>query len=147
MLKAQFSIWTVLLFSLNIGWNQSGIVKESLKLNSTAMGKEVEYSIYLPADYETSSRSYPVVYLLHGYTDDETGWVQFGEAHLIADQLIQDREVPPMIIVMPDAGVSWYINSYDGEMKFDDFMIKEFIPHIDFTYRTRPQKEFHLFGH
>ena len=121
---------------------QQGTVKESLKLKSAILGKEVEYNIYLPADYEKSNRSYPVLYLLHGYTDDETGWTQFGEAHMIADKSIQSGEAAPMIIVMPDGGVSWYINNFDGKVKYEDFFVKEFIPFIDANYRTRVKKNY-----
>ncbi|MBV6443191.1 MAG: hypothetical protein EPGJADBJ_04920 [Saprospiraceae bacterium] len=121
---------------------QQGTLKESLQVKSATLGKEVEYSIYLPSDYETSNRRYPVLYLLHGYTDDETAWTQFGEANLIADRLSQAGEIPSMIIVMPDAGVSWYVNSADGKVLYEDFFIKELIPHIDATYRTRNSKEF-----
>jgi enterochelin esterase-like enzyme len=125
-----------------IAFSQTGILKESLKVKSATLGKEVEYCIYLPSDYETSSRRYPVLYLLHGYSDDETGWTQFGEAHLIADRTIASGEAPPMIIVMPDAGVSWYVNSADGKVMYEDFFIKELIPFVDSTYRTRSAKEF-----
>ncbi len=125
-----------------IAYSQQGIIKESLKLNSPILDKEVEYCISLPADYETSNRWYPVLYLLHGFSDDETGWTQFGEAHIIAGKLIQKGEVPPMIIVMPDAGVSWYINSADGKTRYEDFFIQEFIPYIEKTYRIRTKKEF-----
>lgn len=121
---------------------QSGLLKESLKVKSSILAKDVEYSIYFPADYETSNRRYPVLYLLHGYTDDETGWTQFGEAHLICDRSIQAGESAPMIIVMPDGGVTWYINNYEGKVKYEDFFIKELIPHIDQTYRTRPTKQY-----
>lgn len=121
---------------------QTGLLKESLKVKSTILSKEMKYSIYFPADYETSNRRYPVLYLLHGYGDDETGWTQFGEAHLICDRSIQSGEAAPMIIVMPDAGVTWYINNYDGKVKYEDYFIKELIPHIDQTYRTRPTKQY-----
>lgn len=121
---------------------QSGLLKESLKVKSSILAKDMEYSIYFPADYETSNRRYPVLYLLHGYTDDETGWTQFGEAHLICDRSIQAGESAPMIIVMPDGGVTWYINNYDGKVKYEDYFIKELIPHIDQTYRTRPTKQY-----
>lgn len=121
---------------------QHGTVRESLKVKSILLGKEVKYTVYLPFDYETSSRSYPVLYLLHGFTDNETGWTQFGEANYIADRVIAAGEAPPMIIVTPDAGVSWYVNSYDGKTKWEDFFIKEFIPLIDKGFRTRPSKEF-----
>jgi S-formylglutathione hydrolase FrmB len=121
---------------------QQGILKESLKVKSSTLGKDVEYSIYLPADYDKSNRRYPVLYLLHGYSDDETGWTQFGEAQVIGDRLMQSGEAAPMIIVMPDGGVSWYINSYDGKTKYEDFFVKEFISHIDATYRTRPTRQY-----
>lgn len=121
---------------------QHGILKESLTVKSPTLGKDVKYSIYLPTDYEKTNRIYPVLYLLHGYSDDETGWTQFGEAHIIADKLIENGEVAPMIIVMPDAGVSWYINNYDNKVKYEDFFVKEFIPHIDATYRTRKTKQY-----
>ncbi len=129
------------LFFIN-GYAQQGTVKESLKVKSTILGKEVEYNIYLPADYDKSNRNYPVLYLLHGYTDDETGWTQFGESHMIADKTIQSGEATSMIIVMPDGGVSWYINSFDGKTKYEDFFVKEFIPFIDATYRTRVKKNY-----
>lgn len=135
---------SILIFLLTetTAFSQSGTLQESLKVKSTYAGKDVEYSIYLPPDYHSSSRSYPVLYLFHGFTDDETGWVQFGEANYIADRSIAAGEAPPMIIVMPDAGVSWYVNSYDGQSKWEDFFIKEFIPHIESTYRIRKGKEF-----
>ena len=121
---------------------QQGIVKESLIIKSSLLKKDVKYNIYLPADYATSNRSYPILYLLHGFGDDETGWVQFGEANGIADKLIQSGEIAPMIIAMPDGGVSGYVNSYDGKVPYEDFFIKEFIPYIEKNYRVRAQKRY-----
>ncbi|MFA5815094.1 MAG: alpha/beta hydrolase-fold protein [Bacteroidales bacterium] len=83
-----------------------------------------------------------VVYLLHGYTDNETGWIQFGEVNMAADKAIASREIPSMIIVMPDAKATWYMNNADVSEKFEDMFIQEFIPYIDKTYRTRAKKEF-----
>ena len=119
-----------------------GFVKEGLTLRSDILGKEVRYSVYLPFDYETSSRYYPVVYLLHGYTDDDTGWIQFGEAHLIADQAVSAREIPPMILIMPDAGVSWYINNHDGSVRYEDFFVQEFMPYIEDRFRIRKERRY-----
>ncbi len=121
---------------------QQGVIKESLKLKSAILGKEVEYSLYLPPDYDQSNRKYPVLYLLHGYSDDETGWTQFGEVKSIADKQLQLQQMTSMIIAMPDAGVSWYINSADGKVKWEDFFIKEYIPHIETTYRARTEKHY-----
>ncbi len=123
-------------------FSQQSQLKESLSVNSKVLGKEVKYSIYLPDGYEHTNRSYPVLYLLHGYTDDETGWTQFGEVQHIADKTIASGEAPPTIIVMPDGGVSFYINSHDGKVRYEDFFVNEFIPEIEKTYRIRSKKEF-----
>ncbi len=119
-----------------------GIVKEGLKIQSKILGKEVRYTIYLPSDYETSSRYYPVVYMLHGYTDNDIAWIQFGEANATADEGIAQREIPPMILAMPDGGVSWFINNYNDSVKYEDFFFKEFIPYIESHYRILAEKRY-----
>ncbi|MCX6225122.1 MAG: alpha/beta hydrolase-fold protein [Bacteroidia bacterium] len=119
-----------------------GQVLEGLSMKSQVLGRDVNYAIYLPADYKGGTRYYPVVYLLHGYTDNETGWIQFGEVDMAADRAIASREIPSMIIVMPDAKATWYMNNADGSENFEDMFIQEFIPFIDKTYRTRAKKEF-----
>jgi enterochelin esterase-like enzyme len=117
-------------------------VAEGLKLKSQVLGRDIAYAVYLPPDYANSTRRYPVVYLLHGYTDDESGWIQFGEVGRAADRAIAAGEIPPMIIVMPDGGVTWYIDDAAGQVRWEDMFVREFIPHIDATYRTRPSREF-----
>ena len=131
----------LILVSMN-AQNNSGTVLESLEIDSRILNKKVNYSIYLPPNYNHSQRKYPIVYLLHGYTDDETGWIQFGEVQRIVDEGINNGSIPPMIIAMPDAGVSWYINNFDNSIRYEDFFINEFIPHIEMSYLVRPKKEF-----
>ncbi|GAB3890268.1 alpha/beta hydrolase [Spirosoma agri] len=115
---------------------------EGMVLNSSLLNRGVKFSIYLPPDYYQSNRRYPVVYLLHGYGDNETGWIQFGEADRIADAGIQSSELPPMIIVMPDGGATWFINDYQNKVRYEDMFVQELIPHIDSSFRTRTQREF-----
>ncbi len=129
----------VLIFQ--IGFSQ-GKMMESLSLQSKILKKAVKYSIYIPSDYETSQRRYPVLYLLHGYSDDETGWAQFGEVQKITNEAIAKGDATQMIIAMPDVGVSWYINDAAGKVRFEDFFISEFIPFIDSVYKTRSSKEY-----
>ncbi|MDD8016479.1 MAG: alpha/beta hydrolase family protein [Acidobacteriota bacterium] len=119
-----------------------GRVLEGLNVSSRILDRDVNYAVYLPPDYQASTRRYPVVYLLHGFTDDESAWIQFGEANLAADRAIADRSLPPMIIVMPDGGVTWYVNDHRDEIRFEDMFVREFIPHIDAAFRTRPSREF-----
>ncbi len=142
MRRLLFSVLLVLTVIPASAQISRGTVQEGLTVESRILGKPVRYTVYLPYDYHTSTRYYPVVYLLHGYTDNDTGWLQFGEAHMIADELINDREIPPMIIVMPDAGVSWYVNNFDASVRYEDFFIDEFIPHIEAQYRVRREKRY-----
>ena len=119
-----------------------GKVLEERTVKSSILNKSVRYTIYLPADYDISERSYPVVYLLHGFTDDNTGWLQFGEINRYADKAIAEGTIPPMIIVMPNGDSSFYINSYDGKEKYEDFFVKEFIPTIEKLYRIKGEKRY-----
>ena len=139
-IKTLYALFFVLLTSISFA--QKGKVIEERTVKSSALNRAVKYTIYLPADYETSERTYPVVYLLHGYTDDNTGWLQFGEINRLVDAAIADGTLPPMIIVMPNADSSWYINSYDGKEKYEDFFIKEFIPTIEKTFRIKADRRF-----
>ncbi len=121
---------------------QNGVIYENLTMQSKILNGKVKYDIYLPPDYNISQRLYPVVYLLHGFTDDNTAWVQFGEIQYTMDNGIKDGNITPMIIVMPDAKVSWYINDYQNNYPFEDMFIKEFIPFIENKYRIRKEKSY-----
>lgn len=120
----------------------TGKIIEQQTVQSSILQHPVHYVVYLPAGYENSDRTFPVVYLLHGYTDNHTGWVQFGEINRFADKAIADGTIPPMIIVMPNADSSFYINAYDGKENYEDFFIKEFMPSIEKTYRIKAEKRF-----
>ncbi|HYQ56451.1 MAG TPA: alpha/beta hydrolase-fold protein [Draconibacterium sp.] len=121
---------------------QSGKVLSNLTLTSEILNVKKHYSIYLPPDYETSERSYPVLYLLHGGGEDHQGWVQFGEVKYIADKAINDGSAAAMIIVMPDAATPQrgYFNWIDGDWLYEDFFFEEFIPYIETTYRITREK-------
>lgn len=133
-----------LLLLANFTFAQSGKVLDSESLPSKILGGNRKYAVYLPPDYETSKRSYPVLYLLHGAGDDQTGWVQFGEVLNITDKAIADGTATPMIIVMPDAktGQMGYFNSIKNDWRYEDFFFDEFIPYIEKTYRIKSEKRF-----
>lgn len=123
---------------------QTGKVSDNLTLPSKILKMERKYAIYLPPDYETSQRSYPVLYLLHGSGDDQTGWVQFGEVLTIADEAIKAGLSTAMIIVMPDGntGRRGYNNDIKGEWLYEDFFFQEFMPFIEKTYRIKQEKRY-----
>ena len=115
---------------------QSGKVFDQLVLKSEILGSDRNFAIYLPPDYETSSRSYPVLYLLHGMGDDQTGWIQFGEVLRITDNAIMTGTATPMVIVMPDANTEriGYFNSPDNEWRYEDFFFDELMPFVEKEY-------------
>ena len=123
---------------------QTGKVMDELSMPSKILKGDRKYAVYLPPDYETSQRRYPVLYLLHGGGDDQTGWVQFGEVLHIADKAIRDGEATPMIIVMPDAntGQRGYFNDIKGEWRYEDFFFQEFMPFVEKTYRIKSEKRY-----
>lgn len=143
-MKRIFSICVMLLSIPSFLMAQTGKVYDNLTLKSKILNMDRKFSVYLPPDYETSSRSYPVLYLLHGSGDDQTGWVQFGEVNYIADKAIKEGKSTAMIIVMPDAntGRRGYFNSIKGDFQYEDFFFKELIPFIEKTYRVRAEKQY-----
>ncbi len=131
------------LLSINFIFCQSKVF-DNLTMNSEILNMERNYAIYLPPDYESSSRSYPVLYLLHGLGDDQTGWIQFGEVKKIADNAIINGDATPMIIVMPDAntGEVGYFNIPSKDWMYEDFFFNELMPHVESKYRIKSDKRF-----
>jgi enterochelin esterase-like enzyme len=121
---------------------QQGKVYDELTMNSEILKIEKKYALYLPPDYESSERSYPVLYLLHGGGGNQIVWVQNGNVLHIADSVILNGLATPMIIVMPDASGEnrGYANDPDGKWRYEDFFFQEFMPYIEKTYRIRPGK-------
>lgn len=125
-------------------WAQQGKVFDQLSMKSSILNSERHFAIYLPPDYESSSRDYPVLYLLHGAGDDQTGWIQFGEVLRITDKAISQGKATPMIIVMPDAnsGQRGYYNDINGKWNYEDFFFEELMPYVEKTYRIKKEKRY-----
>ena len=121
------------------------IVNGSIK--SKILGTEKLYTIYLPEGYDSSEKSYPVLYLLHGAGGHQESWIQKGDVQRIADETLMAGGVRDMIIVMPDArGSEQYTGPNMGYFNvkgwaYEDYFFQEFIPHIDTAYRTIASKE------
>lgn len=143
-MKSKLSIFTFYFLLPALLFAQTGKVFDNLSMNSKLLKSERKYAIYLPPDYESSERSYPVLYLLHGAGDDQTGWVQFGEVLHIANKAIAEGKATPMIIVMPDAntGQRGYFNSLKEDWPYEDFFFQEFMPYIESKYHIKKDKRY-----
>jgi len=107
---------------------------EGESVQSQIFGQPVKYTVLLPQDYKTSGKSYPVVYLLHGFGDTYTAWSKAGNIQYFADNT---AGVEPMIYVMPDGYNSYYLNNFNGTYKYMDMFTNELLPEIDRIYRTK----------
>ena len=110
------------------------VVTDSIQ--SEILGAEVKYNVYLPYGFDKSDKQYPVVYLLHGLSDDYTAWVDRGHMKEVADQLIGRGEAQEMVIVMPNAGGPDTHNTWNGYFnmpgwRYHDFFFQEFLPAVE----------------
>jgi putative tributyrin esterase len=110
---------------------------KTVEFQSDSVGRKMKYNVVLPAKYEQSTDRYPVLYLLHGYTSNYTAWARLG--------VPEYARAFDLIVVMPDAGNSWYVNwskSEDNQKNnWEDAIIKDLIGHVDATYRTIARRE------
>lgn len=111
----------------------------SVEFYSPAVERTMKYNIVLPRDYESSSERYPVLYLLHGLSQNYTTWGLTNGTPFYAS-LYDD-----LIVVMPDGGNSWYINwvANEGGQKnnWEDHIVTDVVNHVDRNYRTIAQRE------
>ena len=76
------------------------IITDSIK--SKVLGAQVKYNVYVPDGFDKSGKQYPVVYLLHGFSDDYRAWAEKGQVQTVVDELIETGEAREMVIFMPN---------------------------------------------
>jgi enterochelin esterase-like enzyme len=113
----------------------SSIIEKDQSLTSKAMGKAIQYSVWLPPSYD-ENKSYPVLYLLHGYewdlTDAHDKWLNSGNLDYIATQYVKGNGVP-FIVATPNCPNDFYRDIQGGD-QYETFFIEEFIPAIEKRY-------------
>jgi enterochelin esterase-like enzyme len=112
---------------------------ESPRFWSQILGREMPYSVYLPPGYDSNPDArYPVLYMLHGYSElanDE--WKIYG-IFTKADRLIRTGEVPAFIIVLPAGGYSYWMDHANGGPRWGAYTATEVVAEVDGRYRTIP---------
>src|SRR5262249_50441704 len=116
---------------------------------SAVVGDHRDFYVYTPPGYDpTAKRLYPVLYLLHGFSDDASAWTAVGRAHVILDNLILQGKAKPMLVVMPlgygaPEIVSRGVGSFrDADLRrrnydrFRDALFTEVMPEVERTYRA-----------
>jgi len=111
-------------------------------LNSHILKQVVHYCVYLPADYDAGAaqhppKRYPVLYFLHGLGDNEQTLFNSGGWTLLED-LRNQHKMGDFMIVAPEGKRSFYIDSADGSVRYNEFFLQEFMPQIESKYRIKP---------
>jgi enterochelin esterase-like enzyme len=122
--------------------------------HSAVVGDDRDFYVYTPTGYDpTAERLYPVLYLLHGFSDDASGWTAVGRAHVILDNLIAQGKAKPMIIVMPlgygapeilRRGFAAFRDPSLVRRNFDRFrdsLLTEVIPQVEKGYRVAKDRD------
>jgi enterochelin esterase family protein len=121
---------------------------------SAIVGDARPFLVYTPPGYDpAAAKTYPVLYLLHGYSDAEDAWTSVGRANIILDNLIAQGKARPMLVVMPlgygnkeviAGGWAGLRNTeiwQDSITKFREVVLKEIIPQVEKLYRVSTDRE------
>jgi enterochelin esterase-like enzyme len=125
-------------FNKNIAHGQVRSIYYWSELN----GMERHINVYVPAEYEQNpSKKYPVLYLLHGWGEDENGWSNQGHMDNILDGLIASGKASPMIVVMECGDVKASPDVRKNGLDVTQIFAKDLIPYIDKTFRTKADRQ------
>ena len=135
----RFRLVAVGLLLAGFAQGQSRIDCSALK--SAILKRPVHYCVYIPSGYEAGVKQsrpsrYPILYFLHGLGDNEQTLFNSGGWTLI-DDLRNRHELGDFLIVAPEGGRSFYVNSADDSVRYSDFFLQEFMPHIESKYHIR----------
>jgi len=126
-----------------------GSLVEFQTMVSQDLSGEEPYSIFLPPSFRREpSRTYPVVYFLHGLNNDQTSWTvdRYGDLQNKVEQLILEKRIPEIIMVHPFGNNSFYCNYADGTKRYEDFITGELVTSIESNYRARKGRENRAIG-
>ena len=127
-------------------WMRNQSRTEVKTIHSNILGADRDYTVYLPAGYESQpDRYYPVLYLLHGMNGTNKDWADRGHLKDVMDQLRAAGEVCDMIVISPNAGGNIYNGDWNGYFDTDGwayerFFYEEFLPAVEKQYRIKADK-------
>jgi S-formylglutathione hydrolase FrmB len=114
---------------------------ECRSVPSKILGQPVPYCVFLPPSYDSDhAQTFPVLYFLHGLGENAQTLLNSGGWNII-ENLWEQKQIGEFLIVTPGADRSFYINSRDGRVRYEDFFIREFLPTIESHYRVRAERQ------
>ena len=116
-----------------------GSVVRDITIDSQILGTQMKYSVYLPEGYDGQT-TLPVLYMLHGYGDDQNSWLDKGDLAALTSNAITNGEVGKMVVVTPDAKQTFYCNGYQDGMAYEDYFFQELLPTIEAMFNVGKDK-------
>jgi len=108
---------------------------ECATIKSAILGRPVRYCAFLPPSFDTDkTRQFPAMYYLHGLGDNEQSLLNSGGWDLIED-MRRTGKVGDFVVLAPNGGHTFFMNSADGKIRYEDFLAKEFMPQMEKKYR------------
>jgi enterochelin esterase-like enzyme len=122
-----------------------GTVVRDLVIDSQIIGTQMKYSVYLPEGWDGQT-TLPVLYMLHGYGDDQNSWLDKGSLAALTSAAITNGEVGKMVVVTPDAQQTFYCNGVQMGMPYEDYFFNELVPAIEEQFNVGKDKSKRAIG-
>ncbi len=104
---------------------------------SKTLGEQRRMHVYTPPGYESGTDTYPVLYLLHGSGDEDSGWSTVGRAGFILDNLIAAKKARPMLVVMPNGTMPRAAGGATAQDRFTSELVNDVIPTVEKQFRVK----------
>lgn len=147
------------LFAPDVGIHTSpvsihGTLVPGTLVSAALHGQRKDFQVYLPPSYNTPqgrTKHYPVLYLLHGSPGTDIDWTTAGKVNQSADTLIATKEIPELIMVIPDGNgrpkvTSEWANSFDHRQLIETYVVRDLVQYVDQHYRTIPDPAHRAIG-
>ncbi len=126
-----------------------GSVVEFRSFDSKTLGSTEPYSVFLPPSFsKDSTRTYPVVYFLHGLNNDQTSWTveRYGSLQNKLEEMILAKKISEIVMLHARGDNSFYFNYADGSRRYEDLITQELISYAEAHYRAKKGRENRAIG-
>jgi enterochelin esterase-like enzyme len=117
-----------------------GAVEINWEKSAAIVGETRAIWVYTPPGYAKNTGRYPVLYLFHGSNDTAAGWTMAGNANFVFDNILADKKMVPMIVVMPFGHATPFGTPSPGAVTndslFEEYLLKDVIPTVEAKYRV-----------
>jgi S-formylglutathione hydrolase FrmB len=139
LIGSSLTLLVCIVFAVPVNAQNASARVDCDSISSPVLNRTVDYCVALPPGYDAGGQRYPVLYYLHGLFEHDRSWSEHS-GQQTWESLMAEGKIGKFIVVMPEGGKSFYVNSFDGKERYQDFFISELVPAIDRKYRTTAER-------